>query len=187
MHEIKLCKPIWKKTKTVFCTFCGKKIPRRDVLSQKYQPVRQPFQSVAQICVRFKKITHQKIQLHIPLSSENSSSKEESMPQGLYLAVIQSEYIGKNRGLKGRVRADWRGRQAVSEAINSLMNTGELRCCIPIRPVTFRAFFLSDILMASFMEISHFPCLSTWKKRHIFFLSKGYRQGNTGIDDLLYI
>lgn len=64
-----------------------------DVLPQKYQPIRQPFQSVAQNCVRFKKKMRQKIGPHIPLSGENSSSKEGSASWGLYLAVTQSEYI----------------------------------------------------------------------------------------------
>ena len=39
-------------------------------------------------------------------------------------------------------------------------------------------FFLSDILMASFMEISHFP-VRPRERRCTLFLSKGYRQGNT--------
>lgn len=69
-------------------------------------------------------------------------------------------------------------RQAVSEAISSSVNTAERRCCIPIRPMTFRTFFLSDILMASFMEISHFP-VHPRERRRTPLLSKGYRQGNT--------
>lgn len=63
-------------------------------------------------------------------------------------------------------------RQPLSEAINSSVNPGEPRLCIPIRPVTFKGSFLSDILMASFMEISHFP-VCPHEKRSTPFLPKG--------------
>lgn len=60
--------------------------------------------------------------------------------------------------------------QAVSEAIGFSVNTAELRCCIHIRPVTLKAFSLPDILMASFMEISHFSCPCTCGETRPFFL-----------------
>lgn len=91
--------------KTVFYISVGRKLPG-DVLPQKYQPIWLPFQSVAQNCVRFKEKIRQKIRLHIPLSDENSSSKEGSASWGLYLAVTQSEYIGEQR-FKGQSEGRW--------------------------------------------------------------------------------
>lgn len=158
---------VWKrnyaglfKKKNVFYISVGRRLPG-DVLPQKYQPIWQPFQSAAQNCVRFKK----KIRLLIPLSSENSSSKEGSTSWGLYLAVAQSEYTGKNRGLKGRVRADggqvgyiWR-HQPLCEYYRAEVLHHHRACDIQ---GLFPLWHSNGIFYGDFT----FPCLSTWKETH---------------------
>lgn len=137
------------------------------------------FQSAAENCVRFNKKMRQKNPAPLSLwAVKIVPQKNEADHGGLYLDCVSKWMRWKRTEVE---RAEWGQmgpRQAVSEAINSSVNISDLRCCIPIRPVTFRTSFLSDILMASFMEISHFPRLSTWKRRTLFH-PKGYRQGNT--------
>ncbi len=166
MREIKLRKPVWKNT--VFCLSVGRKLPG-GVLPQKYQPFWQPLQSVAKNCVRFKKKMHLKIQLQIPLSGEYSSSKEGSASRGLYLAVAESEYIGKNRGLKGRGRADgdqtgciW-SHQLHCEYCRAEVQRPHQGCDIQ---GLFPLWHSNGIFYGDFT----FSCLSTWKETYSFIL-----------------
>lgn len=84
----------------------------------------------------------------------------------------------KEQRFKGQIGGQMGARQAAFEAINSSVNTAELRCCVPIRPVTFRALFplwhSNGIFYGDFTFL-----LSIHMKGDTLFLSKGYRQGNT--------
>lgn len=84
----------------------------------------------------------------------------------------------KEQRFKGQIGGQMGARQAVFEAISPSVNTAELRCCIPIRPVTFRALFplwhSNGIFYGDFTFL-----LSIHMKGDTVFPSKGYRQGNT--------
>lgn len=118
------------------------------------------------------------------LNKNTSDSRRKSVSTTLWSGGNGSSKGCHSKGthwieqrLKGPSEGRWWARQEVSEVIDSSVDTAELRRCIPIRPVTFWAFFLPDILMASFMEISYFPACPR-ERRPILFLSKGYRLGN---------
>lgn len=152
------------KKQGFFYISVGRKLPG-DVLPQKYQPIWQPFQSVAQNCVRFKKKMRQKIRLHIPLSGENSSSKGGSASWGLYVAVTQSEYIGKNRGLKGRARADG-GQWGCIWSHQSLCEYCRAEVLHPHQACDIQGLFPLWHSNGIFYGDFTFPCPSTWKEMH---------------------
>lgn len=179
MREIKLCKPVWKKKETVSYISFGRRTPWRCSASE----IPTYLTALSKCCTKLCQIHEEKCVRKSGctslLSGENSSSKDGSTSSwGLYLAVTQSENIGKNRGLKGRARAD--GGQTGCIWSHQLRREYRKAEVLHHRQAVWHSgpFFLSDILMASFMEISHFPVCPR-EKRRTLFLSKGYRQGNT--------
>lgn len=96
-----------RKKETVFYISFGRRTPWRCSASE----IPTYLTALSKCCTKLCQIHEEKCVRKSGctslLSGENSSSKDGSASSwGLYLAVTQSENTGKNRGLKGRARAD---------------------------------------------------------------------------------
>lgn len=155
-----------------FLYFCWKKTPWRCSVSE----IPTYLTALSKCCTKLCQIWEENASENPPLSGENSFSKEGSM--GIVSGYNSKWIHWKEQRVKGQSEGRWRPDRLYLKPSSPLWILQSWGAESPSGPWHSWAYFLSDILMTSFMEISHFPVCPR-ERRRTLFLSKGYRQGNT--------